>query len=82
MSEGPKYHWPGVNQSSPDHPMAVRLSDGTEFTGTDTEVISALLVRSIEQTIELTNQQKITNQHLSYINDGLTFTERDIRNVT
>lgn len=27
----PEFNWPGVNQSSPDHPMAVRLADGTIF---------------------------------------------------
>lgn len=55
MSEGPKYHWPGVNQSSPDHPLAVRISNGTSFdsmqisgTGAFGDVVTAKLSARVQ----------------------------------
>lgn len=68
-STGPKYHWPGVNQSSPDHPMAVRISNGEEFFEDDNfqgnvlRILSCLLGEA-----EIANEhRKLTNTYLSHI---------------
>lgn len=69
MADKLEYNWAGKNPASPEHPMAVRLSDGTKFPeGTsDSEVLIALAVlmeRILGVLDDLTIEQRITNLHL------------------
>ena len=72
-----KYNFPGLNKSSPDHPMAVRISNGEEFSGTESEIMLQTQARSMAALEQLVVEQQITNLHLAKLT-GEHYTELDI----